>query len=195
MKPRAAAARRSSGPAHLYLLHVQLAEIEPSIWRRLAVPGPRTLHALHGILQTAMPWQDYHLYQFEIGGTRYEDPNLDDRDPSVPDPRGCLFPEIFCLRSAWAALAPVRQKTVVGWAAMRSWSRRSGAHSLGRRRSSASGWGGCTILRSLTLRRSMCGSAIERCGAVGRVPASLGAALSNPRMQPTGWTVPNSARR
>lgn len=34
-----------------------------------------------------MPWQDYHLYQFEIGDTRYEDPNPDDRDPAIPDPR------------------------------------------------------------------------------------------------------------
>jgi Plasmid pRiA4b ORF-3-like protein len=84
---RASAGRRSSPPACLYLLHVQLADIVPPIWRRLAVPGPRTLHALHGILQAAMPWQDYHLYQFEISGTRYEDPNPDDRDPSIPDPR------------------------------------------------------------------------------------------------------------
>jgi len=94
MNPRAAAGRRSSVPARLYLLHVQLAEIEPPIWRRLAVPGPRTLHALHGILQAAMPWQDYHLYQFEIGGTRYEDPNPDDRDPSVPDPRGFTLDQL-----------------------------------------------------------------------------------------------------
>ena len=76
------AGRRSSVPARLYLLHVQLAEVEPPIWRRLAVPGLRTLHALHGILQAAMPWQDYHLYQFEIGGTRYEDPDPD--DPTRP---------------------------------------------------------------------------------------------------------------
>jgi hypothetical protein len=87
MIARASAGRRSSTLARLYLLHVQLADIEPPIWRRLAIPGPRTLHALHGILQAAMPWQDYHLYQFEIGGVRYEDPNPDDRDPSVPDPR------------------------------------------------------------------------------------------------------------
>jgi len=91
---RAAAGRRSSAPARLYLLHVQLAEIEPPIWRRLAVPGPRTLHALHGILQAAMPWQDYHLYQFEIGGTRYEDPNPDDRDPAVPDPRAFTIDQL-----------------------------------------------------------------------------------------------------
>ena len=100
MNPRAVAGRRSSIPARLYLLHVQLAEIEPPIWRRLAIPGPRTLHALHGILQAAMPWQDYHLYQFEIGGTRYEDPNPDDRDPSVPDPRGFTLDQLALVQGS-----------------------------------------------------------------------------------------------
>jgi hypothetical protein len=100
MNSKAAAGRRSSVPARLYLLHVQLAEIEPPIWRRLAVPGPRTLHALHGILQAAMPWQDYHLYQFEIGGTRYEDPNLDGRDPSVPDPQGFTLDQLALVQGS-----------------------------------------------------------------------------------------------
>jgi hypothetical protein len=94
MSARASVRRRSSAPARLYLLYVQLADIEPPIWRRLAVPGPRTLHALHGILQAAMPWQDYHLYQFEVGGMRYEDPNPDDRDPSVPDPRAFTLDQL-----------------------------------------------------------------------------------------------------
>ena len=94
MIARASAGRRSSAPAQLHLLYVQLADIEPPIWRRLAVPGSRTLHALHGILQAAMPWQDYHLYQFEFGGTRYEDPNPDDRDPSVPDPRAFTLDQL-----------------------------------------------------------------------------------------------------
>jgi hypothetical protein len=94
MIARVSAGKRPSVSARLYLLHVQLADIEPPIWRRLAVPGPRTLHALHGILQAAMPWQDYHLYQFEIGGTRYEDPNPDDRDSSVPDPRAFTLDQL-----------------------------------------------------------------------------------------------------
>lgn len=94
MSARAPAGQRSSVPARLHLLYVQLADIDPPIWRRLAVPGPRTLHALHGMLQAAMPWQDYHLYQFDIGGTRYEDPNPDDRDPSAPDPRAVTLDQL-----------------------------------------------------------------------------------------------------
>ncbi len=100
MIARTSAGRRSSAVARLYLFHVQLAEIEPPIWRRLAVPGPRTLHALHGILQAAMPWQDYHLYQFEISGTRYEDPNPDDRDPSVPDPRAFTLDQLALVQGS-----------------------------------------------------------------------------------------------
>jgi hypothetical protein len=97
---RASAGKRSSAPAHLYLLYLQLAEIEPPIWRRLAIPGLRTLHALHSILQAAMPWQDYHLYQFEIDGTRYEDPNPDDRDPSVPDPRAFTLDQLALVQGS-----------------------------------------------------------------------------------------------
>ena len=100
MIARASAGRRSSARACLYLLHVQLADIEPPIWRRLAIPGPSSLHALHGILQAAMPWQDYHLYQFEIGGMRYEDPNPDDRDPSVPDPQAVTLDQLALVQGS-----------------------------------------------------------------------------------------------
>jgi hypothetical protein len=94
MIARAGAGKRSSIPARLYLLHVRLAEIEPPIWRRLTVPGMRTLHALHGVLQAAMGWQDYHLYQFQIGETRYEAPDPQDRDPTVLDPRAVTLDEL-----------------------------------------------------------------------------------------------------
>jgi hypothetical protein len=100
MIARASAGKRSSASARLYLLHVQLAQIEPPIWRRLAVPGPRTLPVLHGLLQAAMPWQDYHLYQFELGGTRYEDPDPDDRDPAVPDPRAFTLDQLDLIQGS-----------------------------------------------------------------------------------------------
>ena len=94
MIARAGAGKRSSVSARLHLLHVRLAEIEPPIWRRLTVPGTGTLHALHGILQVAMGWQDYHLYQFVIGETRYEHPDPEDRDPTVPDPQAFTLDEL-----------------------------------------------------------------------------------------------------
>ena len=85
---RVGAGKRASVTARIYLFHVRLAEIDPPIWRRIAVPWTRTHHDLHGMLQAAMGWQDYHHYQFEIGETRYKDPDPEDRDPVGPDPRG-----------------------------------------------------------------------------------------------------------
>ncbi len=110
--------------------------------------------------------------QFEVGGTRYEDPNPDDRDPSVPDPRQSrstnwasskavgvgtpttsgttgtttsrsrvwfLYLEISSFRSAWAAHARARRKTVEASVAMTSWSLRSGDRSRRLLGSTASG--------------------------------------------------------
>lgn len=53
-------------------LKIELAEISPSIWRRVIVPNDITLHALHFVLQGAMPWQNYHLHEFEIGEDKFE---------------------------------------------------------------------------------------------------------------------------
>jgi Plasmid pRiA4b ORF-3-like protein len=46
-----------------YKLYIRLAEIEPAIWRRIAVPGNLTLHQLHHILQVTMGWTHSHLHQ------------------------------------------------------------------------------------------------------------------------------------
>jgi hypothetical protein len=86
--------KRAAGSARLYLLHIRLAEIEPPIWRRVAVPGSGTLHALHEVIQVAMGWETYHLYQFDIHGIRYEDPTPDDRDPTIPDPRAFVLDQL-----------------------------------------------------------------------------------------------------
>ncbi len=48
----------------LLTLTVELQEIEPRIWRRLALPGDLTLAALHPVLQAAMGWTDSHLHRF-----------------------------------------------------------------------------------------------------------------------------------
>jgi Plasmid pRiA4b ORF-3-like protein len=94
MIARGSVRKRAVEPARLYLLHIRLAEIEPPIWRRVAVPGWRTLHSLHEIIQVAIGWENYHLYQFDIRGTRYEDPNPDDRDPTIPDPRTFILDQL-----------------------------------------------------------------------------------------------------
>jgi hypothetical protein len=43
-----------------------LQQIQPPIRRRLQVPRTTTLAQLHGVIQDAMGWQDYHLYRFTI---------------------------------------------------------------------------------------------------------------------------------
>lgn len=56
-------------------LHIQLNDIEPVIWRRVEVPLTTTLKALHAAIQAIMLFEDYHLFQFEIGDHRYGYPD------------------------------------------------------------------------------------------------------------------------
>lgn len=52
-------------------LKVSIVGIRPPIWRRLLVPSTITLDRLHGVIQEAFGWWNYHLHEFEIEGTRY----------------------------------------------------------------------------------------------------------------------------
>jgi len=61
----------------LYQFKITLLEITPPIWRRIQVRNG-TLEKLHERIQTAMGWTNSHLYQFEINGERYGDPQLID---------------------------------------------------------------------------------------------------------------------
>lgn len=54
-----------------YLPKIQLLDIEPSIWRRFAVPASITLDRLHDVIQIVMGWTDSHLHEFAIGNKRY----------------------------------------------------------------------------------------------------------------------------
>tara|TARA_B100000965_G_scaffold215949_2_gene180595 strand:+ start:3327 stop:3905 length:579 start_codon:yes stop_codon:yes gene_type:complete len=70
-------------------LKVSLDDIEPEIWRRVAVPAAYTLTELHAVIQGAMGWQDSHLHMFEFGDQRYEIPEDDElgSEPGVLDER------------------------------------------------------------------------------------------------------------
>lgn len=59
----------------LYQFKITLLASSPPIWRRVQVQDC-TLHKLHEHIQTAMGWTNSHLYQFEIKGKRYGDPEL-----------------------------------------------------------------------------------------------------------------------
>jgi hypothetical protein len=53
------------------ILRVELAYIEPLIWRRVAVRTSTNLRALHKVIQAAMGWLDYHLWEFTADERRY----------------------------------------------------------------------------------------------------------------------------
>ena len=59
----------------LYQFKVILRHTSPKIWRRIQVWEDYTLHQLHRVLQAAMGWEDYHLYEFRIGRAKYRDPH------------------------------------------------------------------------------------------------------------------------
>lgn len=57
-------------------LRVTLDDTEPTIWRTVEVPLSASLKLLHEVIQAAMPFQDYHLFEFREGPVRY----------AIPDP-------------------------------------------------------------------------------------------------------------
>ena len=75
----------------IYRIYFQLEVIEPPIWRRVELSSQSTLDQLHGILQIAMGWEDYHLHEFTVDGMRYGLPDPDgDESEIVADKTVCL---------------------------------------------------------------------------------------------------------
>lgn len=57
------------------ILKIELADIEPAIWRKVVVPNSTTLDELHSVIQGAFAWHNYHLHAFELGDQRFEIPD------------------------------------------------------------------------------------------------------------------------
>jgi Plasmid pRiA4b ORF-3-like protein len=55
-------------------LKITLKGTKPPIWRRVLVKDDTTLAKLHGIIQTAMGWENCHLHSFGINGTEFAEP-------------------------------------------------------------------------------------------------------------------------
>ncbi len=71
---------KSKAAGKVYQLKITLKDIKPPIWRRVLVPDC-SLAKLHEVIQAAMGWENYHLYDFEVGGQHYTDPRgTDDLD-------------------------------------------------------------------------------------------------------------------
>jgi hypothetical protein len=52
-------------------VRIELSHSDPLIWREVEVPTSITLKVLHDIVQAAMGWMDYHLWEFVIAGRTY----------------------------------------------------------------------------------------------------------------------------
>jgi hypothetical protein len=52
-------------------LRITLNDTEPPIWRTVEVPLTTSLKGLHEVIQAAMPFEDYHLFDFRVGDQRY----------------------------------------------------------------------------------------------------------------------------
>lgn len=64
-------------PDEIAILRIELDDIEPLIWRRVAVRTSTSLNGLHRIIQAAMGWLDYHLWEFDVDGVVYGVPDPD----------------------------------------------------------------------------------------------------------------------
>ena len=59
-------------------LRIELTGSDPLIWRQVEVPTSMTMRALHEVIQAAMGWFDYHLWEFTVGKQRYGLPMEED---------------------------------------------------------------------------------------------------------------------
>ena len=71
-------------PDNIAILRIELEDIDPLIWRRVAVRRSMTLKAVHRVIQAAMGWLDYHLWEFTADGIKYglllaDDPDWNER--------------------------------------------------------------------------------------------------------------------
>jgi hypothetical protein len=63
----------------IYGLKITLDDVAPPVWRRVEVEDC-SLETLHEVIQDAMGWENYHLYEFEIDGVRYTDARAADSE-------------------------------------------------------------------------------------------------------------------
>lgn len=74
---------------YAYELQVELLKVEnPSVWRRISVPGTVSMKTLHRVIQTAFGWRDYHCWNFmtDAGNfcvSEYPDKDADWLPPEV----------------------------------------------------------------------------------------------------------------
>jgi hypothetical protein len=66
----APATQQPSGQSVLKV-RMQLADVDPVVWRRLLIPGAVRLAKFSGMLLAAMGWTNSHLHAFRVGDKRF----------------------------------------------------------------------------------------------------------------------------
>ncbi|MCD8364136.1 MAG: SEC-C domain-containing protein [Lachnospiraceae bacterium] len=55
-----------------YIVKATLENTHPPVWRRIVIPEKLHFSDLHGILQIAFQWEDEHLHEFRLSGSRID---------------------------------------------------------------------------------------------------------------------------
>ena len=85
----------------LYQFKIALRDISPQIWRRVQVWEDYTLDQLHRVLQIAMGWENYHLYEFRIAGAKYRDPHPENEPEILNAKRTRIRTVLSCVGAAF----------------------------------------------------------------------------------------------
>jgi hypothetical protein len=64
--------------------HIKLVGTDPLVTRTFNASSEITMYELHHTIKLVMGWQNYHLYQFEVGNTVIADSRLWDEDEMGP---------------------------------------------------------------------------------------------------------------
>lgn len=75
--PKTKVAKNTATADTVFRLKIALKYITPMIWRRIETPDC-TLWDLHLIVQTSMPWADYHMWDFAVTRAERYGPEDDD---------------------------------------------------------------------------------------------------------------------
>lgn len=75
-------------------LKITLDDVEPSVMRRLEVPVDIRLDCLHEVLQAALGWENYHLWEFRTENEKWGIPDPDWPD-GPPDGRTVTLEEVI----------------------------------------------------------------------------------------------------
>ena len=81
----------------MFTFHIKLIGTEPLVTRTFKVSSESSMYVLHHIIQVVMGWNNYHLYQFEVGELVIADKRLWDEEEMGPitDVKDVSVGEVF----------------------------------------------------------------------------------------------------